>query len=70
MKPPSILCAIAFALLVGGCADPLEQTSPEEVKNQLQRGVTGEGRLIDNESINNPTGAPAASQTPPEYPTP
>ena len=30
---------------MGGCADPLEQRSTEEVGGQLQRGVTGQGQL-------------------------
>jgi hypothetical protein len=66
MKRLTILCGIALAL--GGCADPLEQRTPQEVQNQLQRGVTGEGRLIESESTNNPTGVPAAAQTPPGSP--
>jgi hypothetical protein len=68
MKPCSILCALLFALMAAGCADPLEQRSGQEVQSQLQRGVTGQGRLIDSESTNNPTAAPAASQTQPNYP--
>jgi hypothetical protein len=68
MKPLPILCAFLIALISGGCADPLEQRSPEEVTNQLKRGITGQGRAPENETTNNPTGAPAASQTPPEYP--
>lgn len=68
MKRLSILIAAAF--VVGGCADPLEQTSPADVKNQLQRGVTGEGHLIDDESVNNPTGVSAAAQGKPGSPSP
>jgi hypothetical protein len=29
----------------GGCADPLEKRSTEEVEGQLERGVTGQGQL-------------------------
>ena len=43
MKPLSIICA--FALIAGGCADPLEQRSTEEVGGQLERGVTGQGTV-------------------------
>jgi hypothetical protein len=68
MKRLLVLCAIAIALGAGGCADPLEQTTPQDVKNQLQRGVTGEGHLIDSESTNNPTAAPAGSGSVPEPP--
>ncbi len=67
MKPLSFLCAMAFALLAGGCADPLEQTTPEQVKGQFERGISGQGRLTPT---SNPTSVPAASETPPEYPTP
>ena len=70
MKPVSILCAMAFALLPGGCADPLEQRTTEEVGGQFQRGISGQGHLTPSEATNNPTGVPAASATPPEYPTP
>lgn len=45
MKRLSILFVIAHVLLAGGCADPLEHRSSEEVGTQLQRGVTGKGRL-------------------------
>jgi len=46
MMPLSILLAIACAGLAGGCADPLEQRSGQEVQSQLQRGVTGQGQLV------------------------
>ncbi len=45
MKRRTIAFAFACALLVGGCADPLEQRSTQEVQSQLQRGVTGQGSL-------------------------
>jgi len=45
MKRVSMLLVIAWVLIAGGCADPLEQRSPEEVQGQLQRGVTGQGTL-------------------------
>jgi hypothetical protein len=45
MKRLSILFVIACALVTGGCADPLEQRSSQEVGEQLQRGVTGQGTL-------------------------
>ena len=64
----SILFVAACALIVGGCTDPLEQRSTEEVGSQLKRGISGQGRLAPNESTNNPTGAPSAAETPPDYP--
>ena len=66
MKPSALLLAVAF--MAGGCADPLERRSTEEVSSQVQRGITGQGRLVPSESINNPTGAPSAAETPPDYP--
>jgi len=45
MKRLSILFVIACALVTGGCADPLEQRTSQEVGEQLQRGVTGQGTL-------------------------
>ena len=70
MKRRLTLSAIAFALLLAGCADPLEQTTAQDVQSQLQRGVTGQGHLIDSESVNNPTGASAATQGQPQPPPP
>jgi hypothetical protein len=45
MKRLSIFFSFAIALLVGGCADPLEKRSSGEVQGQLERGVTGQGTL-------------------------
>ena len=45
MKSLSILLMIGWALLVLGCADPLEQRKGTEVQEQFQRGISGEGRL-------------------------
>jgi hypothetical protein len=70
MKRISILLMIGCGLLAGGCADPLEQRTTEEVGSQLKRGVSGQGRLGPSESVNNPTGAASAAETPPDYPHP
>jgi hypothetical protein len=45
MKRLSVALLIACALIVGGCADPLEQRSTDEVGSQLQRGVSGQGTI-------------------------
>jgi hypothetical protein len=68
MKRLSILLMIG--LLAGGCADPLEQRTSEEVGSQFKRGISGQGQLVPSESINNPTGVPAGAETPPDYPRP
>jgi hypothetical protein len=44
MKRTSILLIIAW-LVAGGCADPMEQRSAQEVQGQFERGVTGQGTL-------------------------
>jgi len=53
MKPLSIiqlrlgrvLVALACALLISGCADPMEKRNGSEVQDQLERGMTGQGTL-------------------------
>jgi hypothetical protein len=49
MKHLSILLVIGCAMLAGGCADPLEQRSGQEVQSQLERGVTGQGQIVPEE---------------------
>jgi hypothetical protein len=44
MKRTSILLIMAW-LVAGGCADPMEQRSAQEVQGQFERGVTGQGTL-------------------------
>jgi hypothetical protein len=68
MKPWAFLTAIAYALIAGGCADPLEQRTGQEVGSQLQRGISGQGHLTP-ESPSNQAG-PSVTETPPEYPPP
>ena len=64
MKRLSIVCA--FALIIAGCADPLEQRSTDEVGNQLERGATGQGSVgpIDRPS-DDPAGEHGVPQTHP-----
>ena len=52
MKPLAIPFAIAW-LVLSGCADPLEQRSTQEVQQQLERGLTGQGTLGPLESSPN-----------------
>jgi hypothetical protein len=59
----SILFVIAWMLIVGGCADPIEQRSTEEVEGQLQRGVTGQGTIGP---IERPLGDPASEHSVPQ----
>jgi hypothetical protein len=63
MKPLTILLALSFGIFAGGCADPLEQRTGEEVGEQLQRGVTGQGTLGPEQR---PAGDPAAEHDVPQ----
>ncbi|HUE50141.1 MAG TPA: hypothetical protein VMQ39_03655 [Candidatus Dormibacteraeota bacterium] len=63
MKRMSILLVIALTLIVGGCADPLEERSTEEVEGQLQRGVTGQGTIGP---VERSPGDPAGEHSVPE----
>jgi hypothetical protein len=62
MKPLSLALVIA-CLAVGGCADPLEQRTTGEVQGQLERGVTGQGKIGPLERSPND---PAAQHSVPE----
>jgi hypothetical protein len=64
MKRMPMLFVIASMLLAGGCADPLEQSSTEEVQGQFQRGVTGQGTIGPLErSPNDPANEHSVPQT-------
>jgi hypothetical protein len=51
---PVVLLLVGAALLCGGCADPLEQATVEEVPAKLQRGITGNGTLGPIDRSNDP----------------
>ena len=57
MKALSTVLLLALLFLAAGCADPLEERTSNEVGAQLQRGVTGQGRLGE---IQRPPGDPAS----------
>ena len=63
MKPPSIVLLIAFAFLAAGCADPMEERSTNEVGAQMQRGITGQGKLGP---IQRPEDDPASQHSVPQ----
>jgi hypothetical protein len=63
MKTLALVLAIIIAIFAGGCADPLEQRSGEEVGEQLHRGVTGQGTIGPE---NRPAGDPASEHGVPE----
>jgi hypothetical protein len=62
MKRMSILLVVAW-LIAGGCADPLEQRSAQEVQGQFERGVTGQGTIGP---IERPANDPASQHSVPE----
>jgi hypothetical protein len=62
MKRMSILLVIA-CLVLGGCADPLEQRTTQEVQGQFERGVTGQGTLGP---LERPQGDPAGEHSVPQ----
>ncbi|HEY5990942.1 MAG: hypothetical protein DME39_04715 [Verrucomicrobia bacterium] len=62
MKRMPILLVIA-CLAAGGCADPLEERSTQEVQGQFERGVTGQGTLGPLERS---PGDPAAEHSVPQ----
>jgi hypothetical protein len=45
LKAFSIAFCIASALLIGGCADPLEKPIGDEAAEKFKRGITGGGQL-------------------------
>jgi hypothetical protein len=62
MKRVSLLLVIAWAI-AGGCADPLEQRTSQEIEGQFERGVTGGGTLGP---IDRPSNDPAAEHSVPQ----
>jgi hypothetical protein len=42
------------AFLFGGCADPLEQATLQEVPQKFQRGITGNGTLGPRDRSDDP----------------
>jgi hypothetical protein len=45
MKLLSIVSLAAVMWFAAGCADPLEERTTNEVGAQLERGITGQGRI-------------------------
>jgi hypothetical protein len=62
MKRTSLLLILAW-LSAGGCADPVEQRSAQEVQGQFERGVTGQGTLGP---IDRPPDDPAGEHSVPQ----
>jgi len=45
LKAFSIAFCLASAILLGGCADPIERPMAQEAGEKFQRGITGNGTL-------------------------
>jgi hypothetical protein len=66
MKRLSFWLALSGVSLLIGCADPLEQRSTEEVGDQLQKGLTGQGKIVPQErDATDPAGAHSIPETHP-----
>jgi len=50
VKFACILCGVCLCALIAGCA--VSETSTDEVGQQFQRGIQGQGQIVPN----NPTG--------------
>ena len=66
MKPWPFLF-IALLAFLAGCADPMEKTTGQEVGSRLERGVTGQGQMVERESQRDP-GDPASAHGIPSRP--
>jgi hypothetical protein len=75
MKRAFTALLTAGALVLGGCADELEQPTSQEVSDRLGRGIRGEGTLGERDRSDDPylrSDSPSAPeprplpQTPPE----
>ncbi len=66
MRPLPILIAIGYTLILGGCSDPLERRTGEEVGSQLQKGITGGGQIgPEQREPGDPAGEHGVPQTHP-----
>jgi hypothetical protein len=55
LKAFSIAFLIANAILLAGCADPLEKPVMQEAGEKFQRGITGNGTLGPMDRSDDPT---------------
>jgi hypothetical protein len=55
LKAFSIAFLIANAILLAGCADPLEKPVMQEAGEKFQRGITGNGTLGPMDRTDDPT---------------
>jgi hypothetical protein len=55
LKACSIAFCIATAVLLAGCADPLEKPVMQEAGEKFQRGITGNGTLGPMDRTDDPS---------------
>jgi hypothetical protein len=66
MKRVFIFAALFLSGFLPGCTDPLEKRSSEEVQGQIERGVTGQGRIgEENRAPDDPANEHAVPETHP-----
>ena len=66
MKPFPILLAFVAAASLIGCADPMEKRTTEEVGNQMQKGLSGQGAIgPEQREPGDPAGEHGVPQTHP-----
>jgi hypothetical protein len=56
---------LASAILLGGCADPLEKPLAQEAGEKFKRGIRGEGTLGPMDHSDDPNYKPSVSETHP-----
>jgi len=54
LKAFSIAFWVASAILIVGCADPIEKPIGDEAQEKFKRGITGGGTLVPTDPTNNP----------------
>ena len=61
LKALSTAFCLLSAILLAGCADPLEKPLGQEAGDKFKRGIRGEGTLAPMDRSNDPTVKPSDS---------
>jgi cytochrome c556 len=64
MKAALVCFILASALALAGCADELEQQTPQDVQQHFKRGLRGEGKLGPVDRSNDPFEHPNQPSSP------
>ncbi len=65
LKALSAAFCIASAILLGGCADPIEKPPAQEAGKKFSRGIRGEGTLGPMDRSDDPYVKPSVSDSHP-----